>query len=146
MARAALDGAVSHPERLEALREALEGEEEMSPPAAASEVRYLPCAQCDQRMARRNYGQRSGVIVDACVTHGTWFDAQELRKVLDFVAAGGLPRGAAGPRDRALQGGNVRHGVAAAPDVAANASTSAGELAGGALELVLELAAWAAFD
>jgi Zn-finger nucleic acid-binding protein len=42
-------------------------------------------------MARMNFGKRSGVIVDACRMHGTWFDAGELESVLEFVAAGGMP-------------------------------------------------------
>ena len=41
-------------------------------------------------MLRLNYGRRSGVIVDRCKKHGVWFDADELRRVADFVARGGL--------------------------------------------------------
>lgn len=53
-------------------------------------VRYLHCAVCDDLMLRSNYGRRSGVIVDRCKKHGVWFDADELRRVADFVARGGL--------------------------------------------------------
>lgn len=150
LARSALDRVVVHPEHLKALRDALDGET-AEPPAEAAEVRYLTCAHCDQRMARRNYGQRSGVIIDACVTHGTWFDAQELRKVLDFVAAGGLAKNTAGPRDRAMRSSSTPLDVAprsrrvtiSAEEVAA---VPAPDLAAGAIELVLELAAWAVLE
>jgi Zn-finger nucleic acid-binding protein len=43
-------------------------------------------------MNRVNFGKRSGVIVDACAQHGTWFDADELRRVVEFVRDGGLER------------------------------------------------------
>jgi Zn-finger nucleic acid-binding protein len=45
-------------------------------------------------MSRRNFGERSGVIVDVCATHGVWFDAGELAKVVEFVATKGLPKDA----------------------------------------------------
>ena len=36
-------------------------------------------------MRRINFGRRSGVIVDVCNAHGTWFDPGELAAVLRFV-------------------------------------------------------------
>lgn len=53
-------------------------------------VRYLPCPICQDHMNRRNFGERSGVIVDVCRPHGIWFDPGELPRVMDFVARGGL--------------------------------------------------------
>jgi Zn-finger nucleic acid-binding protein len=53
-------------------------------------VRYVRCPLCDRQMARRNYARRSGVIVDFCDPHGLWFDHDELRRVVEFVRAGGL--------------------------------------------------------
>ena len=53
-------------------------------------VRYVKCPVCSERMNRINYGKRSGVIVDVCRLHGTWFDQGELTRVIEFVAAGGL--------------------------------------------------------
>jgi hypothetical protein len=41
-------------------------------------------------MARKNYGKRSGVIVDWCAAHGTWLDADELEQIASFIASGGL--------------------------------------------------------
>jgi Zn-finger nucleic acid-binding protein len=58
--------------------------------AVEREVRYLRCPQCQETMSRMNFGKRSGVIVDVCKLHGTWFDAGELDGVLAFVAHGGL--------------------------------------------------------
>jgi Zn-finger nucleic acid-binding protein len=64
------------------------------PPAKAAleRVHYRPCSVCGQMMNRRNFGGASGVIVDVCAKHGTWFDAGELPQVLEFVQTGGLVR------------------------------------------------------
>lgn len=59
-------------------------------PARIERVRYLPCPVCQEFMNRRNFGERSGVIVDVCRAHGIWFDPDELPRVLAFVAQGGL--------------------------------------------------------
>ena len=56
------------------------------------EVRYLPCACCAKTMNRMNFGKHSGIVVDVCKVHGTWFDAGELEGVLAFVRGGGLER------------------------------------------------------
>jgi Zn-finger nucleic acid-binding protein len=55
-------------------------------------VRYVPCPACQNFMNRRNFGKTSGIIVDMCHQHGTWFDAGELPRVLAFVQSGGLER------------------------------------------------------
>jgi Zn-finger nucleic acid-binding protein len=55
-------------------------------------VRYRPCPTCAQRMNRVNYAKRSGVVLDVCKDHGIWFDKDELRRVLAFIAGGGLDR------------------------------------------------------
>jgi Zn-finger nucleic acid-binding protein len=54
-----------------------------------AEVRYLKCPVCRAVMNRTNFGHRSGVIVDVCKFHGTWFDDGELTRVLEWIAAGG---------------------------------------------------------
>lgn len=51
---------------------------------------YRPCVVCGKMMNRQNYGRRSGVIVDRCAQHGSWFDDQELAHVLKWVRSGGL--------------------------------------------------------
>lgn len=53
-------------------------------------VQYAPCPICKRLMNRVNFAHASGVIVDVCTSHGTWFDADELRRVLEFIGAGGL--------------------------------------------------------
>ncbi|BDU76646.1 zf-TFIIB domain-containing protein [Mesoterricola sediminis] len=55
-------------------------------------VSYRPCPACGQLMNRTNYARSSGVIIDTCRNHGVWFDRDELRRVLEFVEAGGLDR------------------------------------------------------
>jgi len=40
-------------------------------------------------MNRQNFMKRSGVIVDVCLHHGTWFDDDEARRAGEWVAAGG---------------------------------------------------------
>ncbi len=41
-------------------------------------------------MTRTNFGGQSGIVVDVCREHGTWFDRGELDSALEFVRAGGL--------------------------------------------------------
>jgi len=53
-------------------------------------VVYRACGVCTQPMHRRNFARISGVIVDECRDHGTFFDAGELHDVLEFVRSGGL--------------------------------------------------------
>lgn len=43
-------------------------------------------------MNRVNFGKVSGVIVDMCKAHGTWFDPGELTRVIAFAGGGGLER------------------------------------------------------
>lgn len=53
-------------------------------------VVYRPCSVCGTTMNRRNFARISGVIVDDCREHGTFFDAGELEDVLAFVRSGGM--------------------------------------------------------
>ena len=53
-------------------------------------VVYRPCSVCGETMARRNFARISGVIVDECRKHGSFFDAGELEDVLAFVRSGGM--------------------------------------------------------
>ena len=41
-------------------------------------------------MNRFNFANCSGVVLDACKPHGVWFDADELRRIVRFIRAGGL--------------------------------------------------------
>jgi Zn-finger nucleic acid-binding protein len=55
-------------------------------------VRYRPCPGCGQMMNRKNFAGASGIIIDVCSLHGSFFDAGELPRVLEFVRRGGLVR------------------------------------------------------
>ena len=55
-----------------------------------SKVSYAPCPECKQLMNRVNFARCSGVIVDICKGHGTWFDREELSRIVEFIRKGGL--------------------------------------------------------
>src|SRR5260221_3094962 len=57
-----------------------------------SDVRYIYCPVCGEFMNRVNFAQYSGVVVDVCKPHGTWLDRDELRRIVEFIRAGGLDR------------------------------------------------------
>ncbi len=75
---------------------------EASPPAATRPAvqprAYVPCPQCGKLMNRENFAGCSGVILDWCRNHGSWFDREELRQILTFIRNGGLRKA----RDREL--------------------------------------------
>ena len=53
-------------------------------------VRYLKCPECMELMHRVNFAKCSGIIVDICRGHGTWFDRDELQHIVQFIRTGGL--------------------------------------------------------
>ncbi|HWQ91729.1 MAG TPA: zf-TFIIB domain-containing protein [Clostridia bacterium] len=53
-------------------------------------IRYLPCPVCRKLMHRVNFARCSQVIVDVCKGHGTWFDQDELRRIVEFIKSGGM--------------------------------------------------------
>ena len=53
---------------------------------------YIKCPVCRVVMNRRQLALGAGVIVDVCKAHGTFFDAGELPKTLEFISNGGLER------------------------------------------------------
>lgn len=55
-------------------------------------IRYLPCPICQKFMNRVNFAHCSHVIVDVCSQHGTWFDKDELRRIVEFIRGGGMDR------------------------------------------------------
>lgn len=57
---------------------------------AVSKISYVPCPECKQLMNRINFARCSGVIVDVCRGHGTWFDRDELSRIVEFIRGGGL--------------------------------------------------------
>ena len=60
------------------------------PSGDPNKIRYVPCPQCGQLMNRINFARCSGVIVDICKGHGTWFDRDELSGIVQFIRGGGL--------------------------------------------------------
>jgi Zn-finger nucleic acid-binding protein len=56
----------------------------------SNKVSYVPCPECAQLMNRINFAKCSGVIVDVCKGHGTWFDRDELSRIVEFIHGGGL--------------------------------------------------------
>lgn len=72
---AALGGAATLPERLS---------------RSPEKVRYDPCPECGRLMNRVNFARCSGVVVDICKGHGTWFDQHELQMIVEFIRGGGL--------------------------------------------------------
>jgi Zn-finger nucleic acid-binding protein len=55
-------------------------------------IRYLPCPVCGELMNRVNFANCSGVIVEVCRAHGTWFDCEELRAITEYIRDGGLEK------------------------------------------------------
>jgi Zn-finger nucleic acid-binding protein len=70
--------------------------------AANVRVKYLRCPVCRAMMDRVNFARVSGVVVDVCADHGTWFDLNELHRIVDFIGAGGLERSLERVRDDAF--------------------------------------------
>lgn len=54
--------------------------------------RYLPCPICKTFMNRVNFAHCSHVVVNVCSTHGTWFDKDQLRSIVEFIRAGGMEK------------------------------------------------------
>lgn len=60
--------------------------------AALEKVHYVPCPVCKDLMNRVNFAHCSNVIVNVCREHGTWFDKDALRRVVEFIRAGGIEK------------------------------------------------------
>ncbi len=61
-------------------------------PGMPASENYLPCANCNQIMSRRNFKSISGVLIDSCLHCGIWLDKGELQSIRDFIASGGLDK------------------------------------------------------
>lgn len=51
---------------------------------------YRRCPQCGQQMSRRRYHRVSSIVVDECMGHGVWFDADEFAQAVAFLKHGGM--------------------------------------------------------
>jgi Zn-finger nucleic acid-binding protein len=63
-----------------------------APLAFDTHIHYLPCPVCRELMNRVNYAGCSNVIVEVCKAHGTWFDRDQLRQLVEFIRAGGMEK------------------------------------------------------
>ncbi len=63
-----------------------------TPAKFESEFRYRPCPVCHALMNRINFAHCSGIIVVVCKPHGTFFDRDELRRIIEFIRSGGLQK------------------------------------------------------
>ncbi len=70
-------------------------------------VTYVSCPVCGSKMNRFNFGKLSGVIVDMCRDHGTWFDKGEIQHCVEFVLSGGLDKAAR--REQEELKGKIEH-------------------------------------
>jgi len=50
---------------------------------------YIPCPECGKLMNHKNFSG-SGVVLDWCRQHGSWFDRNELQNIVRFIREGGL--------------------------------------------------------
>ncbi len=53
-------------------------------------IHYIPCPVCGGLMNRVQFANCSHVIVNVCREHGTWFDRDELRRIVEFIQSGGM--------------------------------------------------------
>ena len=58
-------------------------------PLHKDRIVYRKCPECSKIMQRKNYMNRSGVIMDTCAIHGVWLDAGELKQIQEWTALGG---------------------------------------------------------
>lgn len=53
------------------------------------EIVYRSCPVCKAMMQRKNFGAKSGVIIDQCAQHGIWLDSGELYRLMEWKKSGG---------------------------------------------------------
>lgn len=58
--------------------------------ALETKIQYVRCPNCKTLMHRVNFAKCSGIIVDVCKAHGTWFDRDELQHMVEFIRGGGI--------------------------------------------------------
>jgi len=61
-------------------------------PGLPKSENYLPCANCQKMMSRRNFKSISGVLIDSCLHCGVWLNKGELQSIRNFIASGGLDK------------------------------------------------------
>ncbi len=61
-----------------------------NPRTKEAKVHYKKCPECRKMMARINYKQQSGVILDRCMHCGYWLDGGELRQIMEWAKVAGI--------------------------------------------------------
>jgi Zn-finger nucleic acid-binding protein len=80
-------------DRRQARADALMGElPTVMTPSDPKQKLYIKCPVCKAVMNRKLFAAGSGVIVDVCRAHGTFFDIGELPRVIEYVQQGGLEK------------------------------------------------------
>jgi Zn-finger nucleic acid-binding protein len=97
---------------------------------------YIKCPTCSTMMNRKLFATGSGVVVDVCKPHGTFFDAGELTTIIEFVRRGGLE--AAAKKDAQRKAERDKHDKAHAAEVHAMPATT-NERGSAFVELLLSL-------
>ena len=87
-------------------------------------IRYIPCPICGELMNRVNFANCSNVIVDVCRQHGTWFDRDELRRIVEFIRSGGMMKAREAELDRLEE----RKSLISTPSGAGAGATGLGDL------------------
>jgi Zn-finger nucleic acid-binding protein len=82
----AVQRVIADPQRAEAVMAALPGTVR---PFTGGRM-YIKCPTCSTVMNRNLFATGSGVVVDVCKAHGTFFDGGELPAIIEFVRRGGL--------------------------------------------------------
>jgi Zn-finger nucleic acid-binding protein len=64
------------------------GEEHaLPPPPPPDEKRYLACPYCSKQMNRVTLFAEFRIVVDMCLSHGIWFDAEEIGLAARYAGA-----------------------------------------------------------
>jgi Zn-finger nucleic acid-binding protein len=67
---------------------------ELPPPMPSSNAEaqrfYIHCPICGGMLNRTGFAGHSGIVIDICKRHGIWFDRDELRRIVEFIRAGGI--------------------------------------------------------
>jgi Zn-finger nucleic acid-binding protein len=113
--------------------------------AGAGGSMYIKCPECANLMNRRNFSGSSGVIVDVCKSHGTWFDQSELQRVVQFAMDGGMERSQRKEAERTLAAAKRERDRAkgyASAGMMADSRSDQTSVLGGFVSVLSEIAWW----
>jgi hypothetical protein len=84
-------------------------------------------------MNRVNFAHGSGVILDVCRAHGTFFDRDELHRVVTFIQDGGLERARVREREAFKEEERRLRALQAAPPIVHGGYDDRTSMTGGGL-------------